>query len=182
MGKRVARELNVPFVDSDVLFTRDHGAITDFFARHGEAEFRRIEAEIIAAELARPGTRVLALGGGAVLTDSTRELLAQHPTILLLTTQAAVLRTANLSRRPLLRDDPTAWGRILAERKPLYLEVANVTFRTDRAGKEQLTKRVVQWVRAYARRERAAARRAEAASAKTSSATGTVSATHNEQE
>ncbi|MFC5338336.1 shikimate kinase [Leucobacter denitrificans] len=159
LGRRVAKELAVPFVDSDVLFVREHGAITDFFAAHGEPEFRRIEAEIIAAELAKPGTKILALGGGAVLTESTRQLLAQYPTILLMTTQDAVLRTANLSRRPLLRDDPSAWGRILAERKPLYLEVANVTFRTDRAGKEQLTKRVVQWVKAYGRKERANARR-----------------------
>ena len=160
LGRRVAKELGIPFVDSDVLFVREHGAITDFFAAHGEQEFRRIEAEIIAAELAEPGTRLLALGGGAVITDSTRELLANHPTVLLMTTQEAVLRTANLSRRPLLRDDPSAWGRILAERKPLYREVADVTFRTDRAGKEQLTRRVVQWVRAYARKERAAGQRA----------------------
>lgn len=159
LGRRVAKELAVPFVDSDVLFVREHGAITEFFAEHGEAEFRRIEAEIIAAELESPGTKILALGGGAVLTDSTRKLLATHPTVLLMTTQEAVLRTANLARRPLLRDDPSAWGRILAERKPLYLEVANVTYRTDRAGKEQLTRRVVQWVRAYARKERAGSRR-----------------------
>ncbi len=159
LGRRVAKELSVPFVDSDVLFVREHGAITDFFSAHGEPEFRRIEAQIIATELAKPGTKILALGGGAVLTDSTRKLLAEFPTILLMTTQDAVLRTANLSRRPLLRDDPSAWGRILAERKPLYLEVANVTFRTDRAGKEQLTKRVVQWIKAYGRRERANARR-----------------------
>lgn len=156
LGRRVAKELGIPFVDSDVVFVRKHGAITDFFAAHGEPEFRRIEAEIIAAELAEPGTRILALGGGAVLADSTRELLQQHPTILLMTTQEAVLRTANIQRRPLLRDDPSAWGRILAERKPLYREVADVTFRTDRAGKEQLTRRVVEWARAYARKERAA--------------------------
>lgn len=153
LGRRVAKELGIPFVDSDALFVRAHGPVTDFFAAKGEAEFRRIEAEIIATALSEPGTKVLALGGGAVLTDSTRELLREHPTVLLLTTQRAVLRTANLSRRPLLRDDPNAWGRILAERKHLYLEVADVTFRTDRATKEQLTQRVVQWARAYARRE-----------------------------
>lgn len=159
LGRRVAKEMGVPFVDSDVVFVRRHGVITEFFERHGEAEFRRIEAEIIAEELAESGTRILALGGGAVLSESTRELLKDHPTILLMTTQEAVLRTANLSRRPLLRDDPNAWGRILAERKPLYLEVADVTFRTDRAGKEQLTRRVVEWSRAYARKERQAAKK-----------------------
>lgn len=161
LGKRVARELGVPFIDSDVIFTREHGPITEFFAEHGEAEFRRLEAEIIARELADSKVRVLAVGGGAVLTESTRRILEAHPTILLMTTQDAVLKTVNLSRRPLLRDDPSAWGRILAERKPLYIEVADVTFRTDRSGKEQLTRRVVQWVRAYARRERHVARQNE---------------------
>lgn len=153
LGKRVARELGVPFVDTDALIVRRHGAITDFFARHGEDEFRRVEADMIAEELASPGVRIVALGGGAVLTERTRRLLEQHPVILLMTTQEAVLRTANLSRRPLLRDDPEAWGRILEERRPLYEEVADVTFRTDRATKEQLARRVAQWVRGYARRE-----------------------------
>lgn len=149
LGKRVARELGIPFVDSDAVFVRAHGAITDFFAKHGEAEFRRIEAEVIAAELAAPGARILALGGGAVLTESTRELLSGYPVVLLMTTQEAVLRTANIQRRPLLRDDPEAWGRILAERRPLYEEVADVTYRTDRATKEQLARRVAQWARSF---------------------------------
>ncbi|NLA66507.1 MAG: shikimate kinase [Leucobacter sp.] len=153
LGRRVAKELNVPFVDSDVVFQQRHGAITDFFAIHGEDEFRRIEAEIIAEQLAEPGLRVLALGGGAVLTESTRTLLKDFPVVLLMTTQAAVLRTANLARRPLLRDDPEAWGRILEARRHLYVEVADITFRTDRATKEQLVRRVVDWARGVARRE-----------------------------
>jgi shikimate kinase len=108
-----------------------------------------------------PGLRIVALGGGAVLTESTRALLRGYPVVLLMTTQAAVLRTANLSRRPLLRDDPEAWGRILDARRPLYDEVSDVTFRTDRATKEQLSRRVVEWARARGRKE---ARRNAAAS------------------
>ncbi len=149
LGKRVARELGIPFVDSDAVIVRGHGPITAFFETHGEAEFRRIEAEVIAAELAHPGARILALGGGAVLTESTRILLRQHPVVLLTTTQEAVLRTANIARRPLLRDDPNAWGRIFEERRPLYEEVADVMYRTDRATKEQLARRVAQWARSF---------------------------------
>jgi len=164
LGRRVAKDLGVQFVDSDAVFQSRHGVITEFFERQGEPEFRRIEAEIIAEQLAQPGLRILALGGGAVLTESTRVLLRGHPVVLLMTTQAAVLRTANLSRRPLLRDDPEAWGRILAVRKPLYEEVADVTFRTDRATKEQLSKRVIEWARARGRRD---ARKAAAQAAQT---------------
>ncbi|WP_244301045.1 shikimate kinase [Leucobacter insecticola] len=149
LGKRVARELGIPFVDSDAIIVRKHGPITAFFERHGEAEFRRIEAEVIAAELANSEVRILALGGGAVITESTRKLLAGHPVVLLLTTQEAVMRTANIARRPLLRDDPNAWGRIFEERRPLYEEVADVSYRTDRASKEQLARRVAQWARSF---------------------------------
>jgi shikimate kinase len=149
LGKRVARELGVPFVDSDAVFVRHHGSIATFFESQGEAEFRRIEAQVIAAELAVPGVRVLALGGGAVLTESTRELLRGFPVVLLTTTQEAVLRTANISRRPLLQNDPNAWNRIFEERRPLYEDVADVSYRTDRASKEQLAKRVAQWARSF---------------------------------
>lgn len=149
LGKRVARELGVPFVDSDALFVRRHGNIADFFERRGEPEFRRIEAELIAEELAKPVAKVLALGGGAVLAERTRGLLLRHPVVLLLTTQEAVLRTANLDKRPLLRDDPEAWGRILEERLPLYEEVANITYRTDRGTKDQLARRIAHWARTF---------------------------------
>lgn len=152
LGKRVARELGVPFIDTDAVIVRRYGAITDFFEQHGEAEFRRVEAEVVAAELAVPGTRIVALGGGAVITEQTRELLQAHPVVLLMTTQDSVLRTANLSRRPLLRDDPEAWNRILQARRPFYEAVADVTYRTDRATKEQLARRVAQWARSYRKR------------------------------
>lgn len=149
LGRRVARELGMPFVDSDVVFSREHGSIAEFFERRGEPEFRRIEAEIIAKELADPAAKILALGGGAVVTPATRELLKEHPVVLLMTTQDAVLRTANLDRRPLLRDDPEAWGRILEERRPLYQEVANIVYRTDRGTKDQLSRRIADWVRSF---------------------------------
>lgn len=139
----------MPFVDSDAVFTREHGSIAAYFAEHGEAAFRQHEAEIIAAELHRGGPKILALGGGAILTSETRERLRSAPVVLLMTTEAAVLETANLSKRPLLKDDPGAWSRILAERQPLYEEVANVTFWTNRLSREHLTRKVAQWVRRY---------------------------------
>jgi len=152
LGKRVARELGVPFIDTDAVIVRRYGPITEFFEKHGEDEFRRVEAEVVASELAVQGTRIVALGGGAVITESTRALLQAHPVVLLMTTQDAVLRTANLSRRPLLRDDPEAWNRILQARRPYYEAVADVTYRTDRATKEQLARRVANWARSYRKR------------------------------
>ena len=59
------------------------------------------------------------------------------------------MRTVNLAKRPLLRDDPGAWSRILEERRHLYEGVADVTFRTDRTTKESLTRLVVAWLYEY---------------------------------
>lgn len=146
IGRRVARELGIPFIDSDARIVQVHGAIHDIFANQGEPVFREIEAATVAAELTEPGGRILALGGGAVLSEETRERLRDYPVILLMTTERAVKRTANLTKRPLLRDDPGAWTRILEERRPVYEEVADVTFRTDRASKEQLVRRIADWI------------------------------------
>jgi shikimate kinase len=146
VGKRVAKTLGIPFIDTDARIAQAYGPITDFFASRGEAEFRRVEAEVVAQEVRQPGARVVSLGGGAVLDESTRALLAGFPVICLMSTERAVRKTANLSRRPLLKDDPGAWSRILDERRHHYDAVADVTFRTDRTTKEQVTRRVVAWI------------------------------------
>ncbi|WP_369807928.1 shikimate kinase [Leucobacter chinensis] len=150
LGKRLARALNIPFVDSDARIVQQHGVITQIFEQQGESAFREMEATVIAAELARKGPRVLALGGGAVLTERTRQLLRNHPVLLLMTTEKAVLKTANLSRRPLLKNDPGAWQRILDQRRPLYEEVADVTFRTDRFSQSALTEVAANWITTWA--------------------------------
>lgn len=150
LGKRLAKALDIPFVDSDAKIVQRYGPIAKIFEEQGEPAFREIEASVIAAELALPGPKILALGGGAVLTEATRERLRNYPVILLMTTERAVKRTANLAKRPLLKDDPGAWSRILDERRALYEEVADTTFRTDRLSHERLTDRSADWVRNWA--------------------------------
>lgn len=146
IGKRVAKELGIPFIDTDSRIIQRYGQIADIFAKHGEAVFRGFEEEIVAREVSEPGARVVSLGGGAVLSAKTRQLLANYPVILLLTTEAAVMRTVNLAKRPLLRDDPGAWTRIFKEREQLYLDTARVSFRTDRHTKEGITALIVDWL------------------------------------
>ncbi|WP_243854506.1 shikimate kinase [Canibacter zhoujuaniae] len=146
IGKRVAKALGIPFIDTDSRIVQRYGEITKIFETRGEAEFRRIEAEVVAREVAEPGARVVSLGGGALLNAQTREILKHHPVILLMTTEKAVMRTVNLSKRPLLRDDPGAWTRILEERRPLYEGAAKITFRTDQHSKEGITNLIVCWL------------------------------------
>jgi shikimate kinase/3-dehydroquinate synthase len=64
VGEEVARRTGRPFVDTDAEIEARHGPITELFDR-GEAEFRRLEREIVDEALSAGVPSVIALGGGA---------------------------------------------------------------------------------------------------------------------
>ena len=76
---RAAREAGHEVLDTDELLERELGMpIDEFFASHGEAEFRRREGAFESALLERTDGAVIALGGGSVLSESVREALGRH--------------------------------------------------------------------------------------------------------
>lgn len=67
VGKRLAELTGREFVDTDEEILKRIGmSIADFFAKHGEDAFRKIESEVI-ADLVKGAGLVVATGGGAVL-------------------------------------------------------------------------------------------------------------------
>ena len=134
-GRRLAERLGVGFADSDDLVEQRAGrSVRAIFERDGEAAFREAEADVISAALtAFDG--VLALGGGAILAESTRAALAVSgaPVVLLraeLSTLAA--RVGRAQDRPLLAGDPVGrLAALAAERAPLYENVATAVIDTD---------------------------------------------------
>ena len=76
LGRELARLTHRPFVDTDEEIEKRFGPIGELFER-GEPEFRRIEEQIVAEALAGP-TAVIALGGGAVLSEETQARLESH--------------------------------------------------------------------------------------------------------
>ena len=76
LGRELARLTHRPFVDTDEEIEKRFGPIGELFER-GEPEFRRIEEQVVAEALAGP-TAVIALGGGAVLSEATRTRLEPH--------------------------------------------------------------------------------------------------------
>jgi shikimate kinase len=132
IGRKVAKTLGTTFTDTDSLIVQRHGAIAEFFAEHGEAQFRLVERDAVVEALARGG--VVALGGGSVLDAETRRDLARHRVVLLTVSPRIVRARIQGESRPLLTggEDPLRrWERILAERRPLYDAVADVTFDTS---------------------------------------------------
>ena len=134
VGKHLARDLDLDFVDSDAEIEKRTGVdISYIFEKEGEAGFRVREREMI-AELAKRQAVVLATGGGAVLDPDNRRMLSECGTVVYLQTtiEQQLERTRHTRHRPLLldRDPETVLTELMRIRAPLYEEVADVTVKT----------------------------------------------------
>lgn len=147
VGKQLAKRLGVRFIDTDAVVASEHGAITSIFEAHGESHFRMLERTAVAAALTE--SAIVSLGGGAVLDPETQDDLARARVVLLTVSAQAVLSRANLDKRPLLRDDPGAWARIAAARRPIYERLADVVFDTSHRPISGIVDELVAWVKEY---------------------------------
>lgn len=147
VGRRVARRLGVPFIDTDKRVVAAHGPIPVIFAEHGEERFRELERIAVAEALAEGG--VVSLGGGAVTDAGTRELLSAHPVVFLTVSAEAVADRIRGAGRPLLESaDPLErWTSIFEERRGWYEEVATATFDTSRRPMQKIADEIVTWRR-----------------------------------
>lgn len=126
LGVLAAERLNREFVDADQVLEDEAGMpIPEIFRRHGEAEFRRREFDVIRRIVRRPGRHVVATGGGAFCQGDVREfLLGNALTVFLRVGEAELLRRlalANPDDRPMLAGDWRARvGELVRFRYPLY--------------------------------------------------------------
>lgn len=136
IGSRLARSLDVPFVDLDEVVEASLGmSVAEIFQRHGEDHFRERERDALVDVLDGPRA-VIATGGGAVLDAGSRRLLHQRALVVWLrvSPHVASSRVGVDPRRPLLAEGTSpALSRIIAERDPLYREVSHEVVDTDDA-------------------------------------------------
>jgi shikimate kinase len=144
LGKRVAKILGVPFVDSDSVLVAEHGPISDIFAEHGEDYFRQLERAVVTRVLREPG--VVALGGGAIIRSDTRADLQAHRVALITTTAEAVEERLKTGKRPLLSAGVGAWRDLVATRQAWYEEVADATFDTSGSSMDQVAGDIAAWI------------------------------------
>jgi shikimate kinase len=145
VGPLVAARLGWRFIDVDPAIEAEAGmTIAEIFRRAGEAAFRRREQETI-ARMAAEEKLVLALGGGAIEDERTRELLLAgagtrlvHLEVELATTLA---RCGADPARPVLADRAHLEARYL-RRLPLY-RLAHATVRVDRLTPTEAAEAVV---------------------------------------
>lgn len=131
IGKKLAKALELPFVDTDALITTAHGNISKIFEEQGEAKFRELEEEVVIGQLG--GSSVVATGGGAVLSERTRAALASAFVVYLATDGRHMASRLQNGDRPLLKNGVTDWRRIYESRRHIYEQVADLT--VDTSGK-----------------------------------------------
>ncbi|MEX0860002.1 MAG: shikimate kinase [Cucumibacter sp.] len=146
VGRRLASQLGFTFIDSDAEVEKAAGMpITEFFALHGEAEFRAGEARVM-ARILREGRTVVATGGGILLHPDTRRLVAGTAVSVWLKADADLLfaRVSRRDTRPLLKtEDPRATlEKLIEERYPVYA-TANVTVTSRDVPHEQVAETII---------------------------------------
>lgn len=137
IGRRVALMLGLPFLDSDhEIETASRMTIPELFERYGEAEFRALEQRVI-GRILETGPQVLSTGGGAFMSEQTRQAIAAHGVSVWLKADLDTLmeRVAKKQNRPLLKNpDPRGvMERLMTVRYPVYATAAvTVTTRDER--------------------------------------------------
>ena len=123
VGRILAEKCGKQLADTDEYIVRKIGMpISDFFAKHGEAEFRKIEKETV-AELSATGGRIIATGGGAVLDAENVRALKQNGVLVFLDRRPENLIATD--DRP-LASRRSALEKLYAERYDIYCAAAEL--------------------------------------------------------
>lgn len=136
IGRKLQTMLGYPLVDTDQLIEeKARLSISEIFAKRGEQAFREVESAVL-NELSAPGTprRIIATGGGIIGRRQNRRLLSKLGYVVWLQAPPEVIlqRTGRNRDRPLLQTENPLEKitQLLAERGPLYHEIADLELET----------------------------------------------------
>lgn len=135
IGRLLADELSLPFVDTDAEIEARAGAdIPWIFDVEGESGFRQRETNVL-ADICQGAPVVVATGGGIVMSEANRELIkAAGKTVYLhASVEQQLARTGKDKSRPLLNVEnrEQVLSELMALREPLYRELADIVYQTD---------------------------------------------------
>jgi shikimate kinase len=152
VGRRLAKRLGLPFVDSDDAIEDAAGySAAEVYERYGEADFRDGERRLV-ARLVDGNAGVIATGGGAYVDPRTRKLLNERAITVWLDAPVDILadRTGRRDTRPLLRggDRKTTLQQLSAERGPAYSE-AHIRVRSGDGAHKDVVDSIIKAVEDY---------------------------------
>ncbi|MRX27643.1 shikimate kinase AroK [Kangiella sp. HZ709] len=148
IGKQLAEVLKLDFIDSDQELERRTGAPIDWiFDIEGEDGFRKREEDVI-EELTQMQGIVLATGGGAIVSDKSRNFLAARGVVVYLETsiEQQLERTRRDKRRPLIQNEnpQEVLEQLMVDRETFYTEIADLTVPTNISSVKSVAKQIVE--------------------------------------
>lgn len=134
VGRALASRSRWPFYDNDVLLERATGRTArDLATEAGERALREAESAALREGLALEAPAIIGVAAGVLLDDDDRARIDDGGFVVWLRAAPEVLagRAVGGHHRPWLEDDPAGWfRRTIAERGPLYAEVADLVIDT----------------------------------------------------
>jgi len=152
VGRALARRLKREFIDTDKLLVERTGvAVATVFEIEGEEGFRRRESALL-RELCEGEGRVVATGGGIVLSGDNRDAMRESGTVIYLRARLESLweRTRQDTSRPLLAtpNPREKLAELLKQREPLYRAAAHIVVDSGSQSASTLANRVAAALRA----------------------------------
>jgi len=153
VGRSLAGALNLTFVDVDREVELRAGAdISWIFDVEGESGFRLRESRTL-EEIAAQSGQLIATGGGIVLSEANRNTIKKTGFCVYLKAelQQLVHRIGRDKKRPLLRNgNPReVLQKILEEREPLYMDVADCVVQTSARPMKYVVREVIRLYRLH---------------------------------
>lgn len=134
VGRALAARTGWPFLDNDQLVEQATGRTARaLLAQEGEDALRAAESAALRAGLESDAPAIIGVAAGVVLDPTDRARLDRDGMVVWLRAAPEVLaaRAVGGDHRPWLEADPVGWFRTaIAEREPLYAEVADVEIDT----------------------------------------------------
>ena len=152
IGKSLAKELALPFIDSDTEIEKSSGKkISEIFVDDGEPHFRALEVEKV-KQLLQDFEGVVSLGGGAPINTEISQILesASYPVIFIdVSIAQAAVRIGFNKDRPLLLINPRQqWMNLMSVRRPVYEKLASDTVSSDSKKPHEVAKIIVEKIKA----------------------------------
>jgi len=150
VGKRVASQLRMKFVDTDDLIEQRHGAIREIVKTQGWPHFRVLEKQII-QEISDQQGLIIAPGGGFILDPDNVMALKRNGLVIWLKADPQVLRAIMTNDPRTLVQRPSLIGKGILEeieevatfRAPFYEMVSEVQLDTSAMDVEAVIQRIL---------------------------------------
>ena len=147
VGKQLAKDLELPFVDLDRLITKKMNLSSrEIFEKFGEPYYRALETLAVKQLIQDPERKVISLGAGLPLQEQNEKYLKQLGTIVYLKGSWSTLkkRLEGSRKDPLLDGDDRdeKIKKLLKQRDPVYDKFADIKVVTGEKPFEELIKEI----------------------------------------